>query len=248
MPQRQIFLSGSGRMGAAVAALVEAGTAPGWGLCTDLDSADVVVDYSHPDWTGPLVQRLLRRPRPLLCGTTALPDRIVEDLRTLSLNAPVLLAPNTGLGVQALRMLVRAAVRALGPGWDIEVVELHHGRKVDAPSGTAWALLEDAARARAGAELTTADARAHVVTARSGQVGARTSTEIGVAAIRGGDVVGEHTVYLIGHGERIELSHRAWDRSTFARGGLRCARWLGEPGRAPGWYDVGAVLADAEPG
>jgi 4-hydroxy-tetrahydrodipicolinate reductase len=125
---------------------------------------------------------------------------------------------------------VEQAVGALGDGWDVEVLEMHHRNKVDAPSGTAW-LLADAAGGRHRA-----------VTARTGETGARTDAEIGIQTLRGGDVVGEHTVYLIGQGERLELTHRCWDRTTFARGGVRAARWTLEPGRPPGRYSMNDVL------
>ena len=142
----------------------------------------------------------------------------------------MVLAPNTGTGVNVLRSLVQKAAEALGAGWDSEVLEMHHRRKVDAPSGTAWMLLE--------ALGDPSDA----VASRVGETGPRTDSEIGIQTLRGGDVVGEHTVYLIGEGERLELTHRAWSRDTFARGALRAARWLLEDGRQPGLYSMADVL------
>lgn len=241
-PPVRVLLSGDGRMGAELRRLITAEAEPALVIADDLDGADVVLDYSHPDWTGPLLQRLLRTPRPTLVGTTGLGERLQGLARELSTRCPVLVAPNTGLGIPVLRALVRDAVRRLGPGWDAEVLELHHARKVDAPSGTAWALVEDVANTRATQDLPASEARAGAVAQRVGEVGARVRGEIGVQSLRGGDVVGEHTVYLIGHGERIELTHRAWDRATFARGGLRCARWLASPGLAAGWYSVEDVI------
>jgi 4-hydroxy-tetrahydrodipicolinate reductase len=156
----------------------------------------------------------------------------------------VVVAPNTGTGIGVLAALVENAVNALGPGWDIEVLEMHHRNKVDAPSGTAWMLLDAAARASGSRED---ESRERGVASRVGAVGSRSNDEIGVQSLRGGDVVGEHTVYLVGHGERIELTHRCWDRATFARGGLRVARWLTEPGRQPGLYSMRDVVSVGEP-
>jgi 4-hydroxy-tetrahydrodipicolinate reductase len=226
-------------MGAALARLVADRDPAAGGLerADELHAADVVIDYSHPDWSGPLLARLLPAPRPLVIGTTGLTRRMLEDVSRLAEAVPVVRASNTGTGVTVLRSLVADAVRRLGPGWDIEVVEMHHRRKVDAPSGTAWMLLEAAESARGEG-----DPRRNAVPSRVGETGARSDDEIGIQTVRGGDVVGEHTVYLVGHGERLELTHRCWDRDTFARGGLRAARWLLD-GRAPGLYTMDDVLA-----
>jgi 4-hydroxy-tetrahydrodipicolinate reductase len=235
-----IFICGDGRMGTALRRLLAAADPAGAGLeLREVEaSAAVVVDYSHPDWTGPLLKRLLGAPRPLLVGTTGLSEEIRKDIQTLAARAPVLVAANTGTGIAVLKTLVGQAVRMLGAGWDVEVLEMHHRKKLDAPSGTAWLLEEEAARARGDA----AGLRDAAVSARVGHVGARTDGEIGVQALRGGDVVGEHTVYLVGMGERLELTHRCHDRDTFARGGLRAARWLAEPGRVAGLYTMDDVL------
>jgi 4-hydroxy-tetrahydrodipicolinate reductase len=230
-----IWISGDGRMGSALVRLLDAADPAAAGLrrAESEDRADVVVDYSHPYWTGPLLDRLLAKPRPLVVGTTGLGDAARERLDALSAHAPVVVAPNTGTGINVLRNLVRAAAHAL-PGWDLEVLEMHHRKKVDAPSGTAWLLLEAAAD---GSDP--GSGRERAVPSRVGDCGARTDREIGVQTLRGGDVVGEHTVYLVGHGERIELTHRAWDRDTFARGGLRAARWIvDQPSGRYGMADV----------
>ncbi len=224
----RVLVSGDGRMGSAVLRLVR--EAPDLELADGPGDADVVVDYSHPDWTAPLVASLLEQPRPLVLGTTGLSDALQADVDRLAERVPVVQAANTGTGIAVLRRLMEQATAALGEGWDVEVLEMHHRRKVDAPSGTAW-LLVDAAGGRDRA-----------VASRVGETGARTDAEIGVQALRGGDVVGEHTVYLVGHGERLELTHRCWDRDTFARGGVRAARWLLEAGRAPGRYSMNDVL------
>ncbi len=219
-------------MGSALARLLADPAESALSLAAGLGEADVVIDYSHPEWTEPLVRQLLEAPLPLLVGTTGLPSTVRDDLEALARQVPVLIAANTGTGINVLRRLVTEAVRLAGPGWDVEVLEMHHRRKVDAPSGTAWSLLEAAS----------GGGREQAVPSRVGETGARTDDEIGIQSLRGGDVVGEHTVYLVGHGERIELTHRAWDRDTFARGGLRAAAWLATEGRAPGLYDMNDVL------
>jgi len=230
-----VHLSGDGRMGTALKRLVEAGDDSAGGLTVgDLAAADVVIDYSHPEWTGPLLKSLLAAPRPLIVGTTGLTAEIEADLDALAQRVPVVLAANTGTGINVLRRIVEQAVAAL-PDWDVEVLEMHHRRKVDAPSGTAWMLVEAAGEVRAPGS-----GRDDAVASRVGETGARTASEIGVQTLRGGDVVGEHTVYVVGPGERIELTHRCWDRDTFARGGLRAARWA--LGAAPGRHTMADVL------
>jgi 4-hydroxy-tetrahydrodipicolinate reductase len=147
---------------------------------------------------------------------------------------PVVLAPNTSLGVTVLLKLVADAARALGSGYDIEVVEAHHRMKRDAPSGTALRLAE------AAAEASGRDLAATARYARHGDVGPRTGEEIGIQTIRGGDVIGDHTVFFLGLGERVEITHRASSRDTFARGAVRAAEWLA--GKGPGLYDMRDVL------
>ena len=221
-------------MGAALSRLAK--EAPDLELVDELATADVVIDYSHPDWTGPLLGRLRQAPRPLIVGTTGLGETLQANLRALAQEVPVVQAANTGTGINILRELVERAVALAGDGWDIEILEMHHRKKVDAPSGTAWMLLETAA----------GGGRDRAVPCRVGETGARTDDEIGVQTLRGGDVVGEQTVYLVGHGERIELTHRCWDRDTFAHGGLRAARWAAAD-RSPGLYSMADVLAGTSP-
>jgi 4-hydroxy-tetrahydrodipicolinate reductase len=145
---------------------------------------------------------------------------------------PVLWAPNTSLGVQVLAELVAEAVRRLGPGFDVEIVETHHKAKVDSPSGTATRLVE---AVREGRRAT------RPVFGREGNVGPRAEEEVGVFAVRGGDVIGDHTVHVLGLGERLELTHRATSRDLFARGALRAARFV--CGKPPGRYTMAHVLA-----
>lgn len=222
---KRVHISGDGRMGHSLIRLLKDLSAVG-----AIAEADVVIDFSHPDWTGPLVERLLAEPRALVVGTTGLSAAIRAQIVLLSEQVPVVLAPNTGTGAAVLRSIAQKAAVALGEGWDIEVLELHHRRKVDAPSGTAWMLLEALGE------------RDDAVPSRVGETGPRTDSEIGIQTLRGGDVVGEHTVYLIGQGERLELTHRAWSRDTFARGALRAARWLLKDDRTPGLYSMADVL------
>jgi 4-hydroxy-tetrahydrodipicolinate reductase len=144
----------------------------------------------------------------------------------------VLWAPNTSLGVQVLAELVEQAVKRLGDAFDVEILEIHHRRKIDAPSGTALRLARAAKAGRGELEE---------VHARDGNVGARKEQELGVVALRGGDVVGDHTVYLLGHGERLELTHRASSRELFAQGALAAARFL--RGKPAGRYAFKDILA-----
>tara|TARA_Y100001968_G_scaffold332456_1_gene390698 strand:+ start:789 stop:1475 length:687 start_codon:yes stop_codon:yes gene_type:complete len=227
-------------MGTALSNLLKDGdpAASGLSLSETIADCDVVADYSHPAATATLLESLRDCPRALLVGTTGLQPKLLTQLRTFAQSKPVVLAPNTGTGITVLAGLLEHAVKALGPGWDIEVLEMHHRAKVDAPSGTAWMLLE-----RAAAPTSPQAARGLAQPVRLGQTGARSDQEIGIQSLRGGDVVGEHTVYLVGHGERIELTHRCWDRNSFARGGLRAARWLGAAERSPGLYSMDDVLS-----
>jgi 4-hydroxy-tetrahydrodipicolinate reductase len=164
-------------------------------------------------------------------GTTNLDAGTRRALEKAAESIPVLWAANTSLGVQVLAEIVEQALRRLGSGYDVEIVELHHRRKVDAPSGTARRLV-DAVRT----------VRGHLAErhGRDGDIGARSQNEVGVFGVRGGDVVGDHTVYLLGPGERIELTHRATSRELFAHGALRAARFI--VGKAPGLYGMADVL------
>ena len=169
-----------------------------------------------------------------MIGSTGFTPQARARVEAAARRVPIVLSPNMSVGVNVLFELVRRAATTLGDAFDVEIVELHHKRKKDAPSGTAEKLAEVAARAlrREPAEV--------VAYERHGLVGERPAREIGVQALRGGDVVGEHTVFFCGEGERLELVHRATSREQFARGALRAARWLA--GRPPGLYDMADVL------
>jgi 4-hydroxy-tetrahydrodipicolinate reductase len=194
--------------------------------------AEVVIDFSTPSALPALLAAATHQKVAVMSGTTGLDAAAQAALDRAAQSIPVLWAPNTSLGVHVLAELVEQAVRKLGAGFDVEIVELHHRKKIDAPSGTALRL---AAAARAGrpdlAEL-------H---ARDGNVGARTGSELGVLAVRGGDVIGDHTVYLLGQGERLELTHRASSRELFAQGAVAAARFI--VGKPPGRYSLKDVLA-----
>ncbi len=197
-------------------------------------AADAVIEFSHRNATRGIAEACARIGKPLVVGTTGLGADAIAALDALAATQRVVLAPNTSVGVTVLFHLAREAARLLGDEFDAEIIEVHHDKKVDAPSGTALRLAE------AVAEGKSLDASAYVH-GRSGMVGARPKKEIGIHAVRAGDVIGEHTLLLAGPAERIELVHRAHDRTLFARGALRAARWVAALG-PPGRYDMRAVL------
>jgi 4-hydroxy-tetrahydrodipicolinate reductase len=193
--------------------------------------ADVVVDFSAPDVTLALAPLAARAGSAIVSGTTGLSAQGRLALEQASARVPVLWEPNMSVGVHVLSKLVAQAVQALAE-WDIEIVETHHKAKVDAPSGTALRLAETAQRARGASTR-----RVH---GRQGKPGARQNEEIGMHAVRGGDVLGDHVVHLMGGGERLELTHRATSRDVFAHGALRAARWIA--GKPAGRYGLEHVL------
>jgi len=195
---------------------------------------DVIIDFTTAGASVIHADLAASAGLPMVIGTTGHDDDQVSRLRKASEKTAIVWCANTSVGVTMLADLVEQAGRALGDGWDIEIVETHHRHKIDAPSGTALALGEAAARGR-GVNL--AEVSDH---ARHGITGARDDGRIGFAVMRGGDVVGEHSVILYGEGERVELSHRATDRMIFARGALRAARWASA--RPKGLYSMKDVL------
>lgn len=201
-----------------------------------LRGADAIIDFSAPAFLGDILRRQgeALRGRALIVGTTGLGEEEQRLLEHASQSSPVLVAANFSVGVNLLLALVEQAARVLGPEYDVEIVEAHHRRKEDAPSGTALVLGEAVA---AGREVELAQVRRD---GRTGRPGARPSGEIGFHALRGGSIVGEHDVMFIGELDRIELSHRAADRSLFAAGALRAARWLA--GRPAGRYSMRDVI------
>ena len=199
-----------------------------------LNGADVALEFSTAAAVAAHAAACAERGVALLVGATGIDAPTRRLLETAAQRIAVLIAPNTSVGVAVLTRLAAAAARGLGPGFDAEIIEAHHGLKRDAPSGTALALGEAVAGAR-GQALTGA-----AVYERHGDTGPRPPQSIGFAVVRAGDIVGEHTVLFAGEGERIEITHRAGDRMIFARGALRAARWLA--GRDPGLYGMGDVL------
>lgn len=199
-----------------------------------LAGADVLVDFTRPEGTLAHLEACLQRGKPMVIGTTGFSDvqraRIAEGARRL----PIVLSPNFAIGVNVVFRLAQTAAAALGDAYDVEIVEAHHRHKVDAPSGTALKLGELVAGAL-GRDL--AEVATH---GRSGDTGERPARAIGFHAIRGGDIVGEHTVIFAGAGERVEIAVRSQSRMTYAAGALRAAKWL--RGRAPGLYDMFDVL------
>lgn len=199
--------------------------------------AQVLVDFSTPAALVRVCAICAKSGIAIASGTTGLDDAALAALDAAAKHVPVLWEPNMSVGVHVLASLLARAVTALGDDYDLEIVETHHRMKVDAPSGTALRLAEVAKTARSS--CTKIPSR--FVTGREGKPGARSSDEIGVLAVRGGDVVGDHTAFLFGDGERIELTHRASSRDLFARGALRAGRWL--IGRPAGRYSLDDVLA-----
>lgn len=200
-------------------------------LASGLLGADVVIDFSVAAAAPQLFNVAARQKVAIVSGTTNLDDAGKKALDKASQTVPVLWAPNMSLGVQVLAELVEQAVRRLGLGFDVEITEVHHRKKVDSPSGTAKRLAEAARAARPALRE---------LHGRSGDVGARTDEEMAVFGLRGGDVVGDHTVYLFGQGERLELTHRASNRDLFAHGAIVAARFLA--GKPAGRYTIADVL------
>jgi 4-hydroxy-tetrahydrodipicolinate reductase len=237
----KILLNGArGKMGHAVAAAapamgitVAASTDVGDDLRAAIPSVDVIVDFSSYQATRALLDAAVSLGKPVVIGTTGHPPGEKAGLLKLAAGVPCVWTGNFSIGVNLLFALTRRASRALGDDFDVEVVEMHHRLKKDAPSGTAERLLEIILEER----KLDREALRH---GREGITGERPRSEVGVHALRGGDVIGDHTVIFAGVGERLELTHRAGDRAVFARGALRAAQWVAT--RKPGVYDMQDVL------
>jgi len=235
------IIGSEGRMGNALArAISEAGHASSGGVdrggnvASLADVSDVLVDFTSPQALEGNLHAALGAGIPILIGTTGLTEDHQIAIDHVARAVPVLQTGNTSLGVTLLAHLVREAASRLGPDWDIEIVEMHHRMKVDAPSGTAL-LLGEAAAAGRGIALDE-----HSERGRDGHTGVRAPGAIGFAALRGGTVAGDHSVILAGDEERITLSHSAENRMIFARGAVRGAAWL--IGQAPGRYSMADML------
>lgn len=234
------LIGARGRMGQAItAAAREAGHSitaaldAGDDLAAGIAGADVVIDFSSHQATAEVVRHAVALGKPLVIGTTGHGTEEKKHLLSEAGRVPTVWSGNYSVGVNLLFALTRRAASVLGADYDAEVVEMHHRFKKDAPSGTAARLLEIILEER----KLTAEALRH---GREGITGERTPTEVGIHALRGGDVVGEHTVMFAALGERVELTHKASDRGIFARGSLRAAQWL--VAQKPGVYDMQDVL------
>ncbi len=227
-PIRISLFAPKGRMGEAIAAAIAEDPA----FALDADHGDVLVDFSAPSALQSSLDRALGAGIPILIGTTGLDDFASRRIASASEQIPVLQAANTSLGVALLADLVERAARVLGIDWDIEIAEVHHRMKADAPSGTALALGEAAARGR-GSDL-------EAERGRDGTGLKRESGAVGFASLRGGSVAGDHDVMFLGPQERLILSHRAESRTIFARGALAAARFL--VGQPAGLYSMRDVI------
>jgi len=199
-----------------------------------LADADVLIDFTRPEGTLAHLRACRAARRGMVIGTTGFSAAGLDEIRAASHDIAIMMAPNMSIGVIVMSRLVEMASRVLGPEYDAEVFEIHHNKKVDAPSGTALMLGRAVARAR-GANLDES-----AVFARHGDTGERKAGTIGFAALRGGDVVGDHTVFFAGSGERIEITHRSNSRVTYAQGAMRAARFIAAA--KPGLYDMDDVL------
>jgi 4-hydroxy-tetrahydrodipicolinate reductase len=197
---------------------------------------DTVIDFTAPEASMEHARACASAKVPIVIGTTGLTAAQRGELEKLAQQCAMVAAPNMSVGVNVVIGVAAELAKKLGSDFDVEVLETHHKHKKDSPSGTALKLAEEIAAA-------TGRTKADFRLAREGQVGERPPQEIGVQALRGGDVVGEHTVFFFGDGERVELTHRATSRVHFARGALRAAAWL--QGRPPGLYDMRHVLGFA---
>ena len=206
-------------------------------VSTNLDSflkgCEIVIDFSLPDACEALLEAAIKTPKPLVIGTTGLNTHQLNLMKQASEKMPVLYATNMSLGVALLNKLVYQASAALD-GFDIEIVEMHHKHKKDAPSGTALTLGASAAYGR-GLDLDKVR-----VSGRDGNIGERSENEISVMALRGGDIIGRHTVGFYNDGEFIELNHTATSRNTFSKGAIRAASWLAD--KEPGLYSISDCL------
>jgi 4-hydroxy-tetrahydrodipicolinate reductase len=199
-----------------------------------IGKTDVVIDFSFHNATLGIAELCAKNKKAVVIGTTGHSAEEKNKITALKTQIPMVVATNFSTGVNTLFWLTRKAAEILGPGFDLEVVEMHHRLKKDAPSGTANTLLEILADVR---KVQLAEVLRH---GRHGIVGERTPNEIGIHALRGGDVVGYHTVIFANNGERLELTHKASSRDTFANGALRAAQWVVQ--QRPGLYDMQDVL------
>lgn len=225
----QAVIAACSDLGVTVGAQVDVGIDP----TSAIDTCDVIIDFSSPKATQGLLELAKVKGKAIVIGTTGHTAEEKKLLLPIASQVPCVWAGNFSVGVNLLFALTRQASRILGSDYDAEVIEMHHRFKKDSPSGTAARLLEIILEER----KLNADALRH---GREGITGERTNTEVGVHSLRGGDVVGDHSVLFAALGERFELTHKASDRAIFARGAVRAAQWVS--GRKPGVYDMQDVL------
>jgi len=230
------LVGAAGRMGQAIISIAESESV---GVVARIDLGDeiapagahVLIDFSHPDASCSICDAAIKSKVPLVIGTTGHSTKQRDEIGAAAKQIAVVFASNFSVGVNALFALTERAAKILGDDFDLEIVEVHHRMKKDAPSGTAKTLAGILQRVRQTKNLRHG---------REGKSGERERSEIGIHSVRGGDVVGDHTVIFAGQGERVELTHRASSRETFARGALRAARWV--IGKPAGLYDMRDVL------
>jgi 4-hydroxy-tetrahydrodipicolinate reductase len=234
-------IGASGRMGQAILRLAKA--SGDFDIVSEVSEGDdfskleksgaqVAIDFSKPEATRALVDVASRAKIALVIGTTGLDDDTKKSVAAASEKIAIFAATNMSVGVHVLGVLAERASRMLGEDYDIEIIEAHHKRKIDAPSGTALTLAKTLQESRH--HIT------HLVHGREGNVGPRSPREVGMHAVRGGDVVGDHSVYFFGEADRIELTHRASNRDLFARGALRAAKWVSA--KSPGFYGMREMI------
>jgi 4-hydroxy-tetrahydrodipicolinate reductase len=216
-------------LGRELGVLVERGLRPE-------SDIEVILDFTVHGAAAAHAEEAAELGVPIVIGTTGMNDAEKKRIAAAAKRVAVINAPNYSVGINVLLKIAPLVARTLGEAYDIEIVEAHHNQKIDAPSGTALGLAEAVAKGR---ELNLKDVAVH---GRQGVVGKRKAKEIGIHAVRMGDVVGDHTVYFATPGERIELTHRASSRDTFARGALRAAKWLVRHTKGPGLYTMAEVL------
>jgi len=243
-PLKIVIYGSKGRMGRALiasakenSALELVGTIDAGESLDSIEGCDAVIDFTHADATLSVLKKCVELGKILLIGTTGHSNDVRQAITEASNKIPVIFSPNYSVGVNTLFWLTKKAAEILGPDYDAEVIEVHHRLKKDAPSGTARHLVEVLD------EVYDLDYEKDTRHGRIGMIGERTRSEVGVHAVRGGDVVGDHTVMLAAPGDRLELIHRASSRETFARGALRAALWARDTKKnQPGLYNMQDVL------
>lgn len=203
-------------------------------ISSAIEKADVIIDFTMPISTINTVRHAKTAHKPLVIGTTGLTDEEMEIIKAASSSIPILVSPNMSIGVNVLLNIIGDVASDLGEDYDIEIVEAHHNQKKDAPSGTAKRLADEILQAKGKGK------KYHLIYGREGDTGKRTKGEIGIHAVRAGDIVGDHTVIFAGENERIEITHKAHSRDVFARGALRACRFI--VGKSPKLYNMQDVL------